>query len=262
MLIDTHCHLDAAEYDVDRDAVLDRARAADVSIIAPSVAAFNFQSTLECKRYPGVQIALGMHPMYVHQHREEHLVVLEEMIVRHQPIAIGEIGLDHFQSRIDRPGVHAEDLAKQEFFFVEQLKLARKYDLPVLLHIRRANDQVLKNLRRIQVPGGIAHAFNGSMQQAQEYLKLGFKLGFGGAFTYTRATNLRKLAVELPLESIVLETDGPDIPPEWIARQRNEPAELPRIAQTLADLRGISAELVTMQTSQNAISVLRLKSSA
>lgn len=261
MLIDTHCHLDAAEYDVDRDAVAQRARQAGVAIIAPSVMAANFQSTVDCRRYAGVEIALGLHPMYVHVHREEHLMALEEMIVQHQPVAIGEIGLDHFQSRIDRPGVHEEDLVRQELFFVEQLKLARKYDLPVLLHIRRANDQVLKNLRRIQVPGGIAHAFNGAMQQAQEYLKLGFKLGFGGAFTYTRASNLRKLAVELPLGSIVLETDGPDIPPEWIARQRNEPAELPLIAQTLADLRGVSAEVVARQTSQNAIGVLRLKSS-
>ena len=258
MLIDTHCHLDAAEYDADRDAVAERARQAGVSLIAPSVAASNFQSTADCRRYAGVEIALGMHPMYVHVHCEEHLVMLEEMIVQHQPVAIGEIGLDHFQSCIDRPGVHEVDLAQQEFFFIEQLKLARKYDLPVLLHIRRANDQVLKNLRRIQVPGGIAHAFNGSMQQAQEYLKLGFKLGFGGAFTYTRATNLRKLAVALPLESIVLETDGPDIPPEWITRQRNEPSELPRIAQTLAELRGSSLQQVAEQTSRNAIEVLGL----
>lgn len=262
MLIDTHCHLDASEYDADRDAVVERAHQVGVAIIAPSVAAFNFQSTVECRRYPGVQIALGMHPMYGHVHQPEHLATLEEMIVREKPIAIGEIGLDHFQSRIDRPGVHEEDLAQQEYFFVEQLKLARKYKLPVLLHIRRANDQVLKNLRRINVPGGIAHAYNGSMQQAGEYIKLGFKLGFGGAFTYPRATNLRKLATELPLESIVLETDGPDIPPEWIAKQRNEPAELPRIAQTLAALRGISVETVAEQTSANACQVLGIKSIA
>lgn len=259
MLIDTHCHLDAAEYDADRDAVAERAGQAGVFIIAPAVAASNFQAVVDCRRYCGVEIALGLHPMYAHGHRKEHLAMLEEMIVRHKPIAIGEIGLDHFQSHIDRPGVQEEDLAQQEFFFIEQLKLARKYDLPVLLHIRRANDQVLKNLRRIQVPGGIAHAFNGSMQQAQEYLKLGFKLGFGGAFTYPRATNLRKLAVELPLESIVLETDAPDIPPEWIAKQRNEPAELPRIAKTLADLRGISVEVVAVQATKNALSVLRLE---
>lgn len=263
MLIDTHCHLDAAEYDADRDAVAARAQAAGVArIVVPAVAAFNFQSTVECRRYAGVEIALGLHPMYVHVHGEAHLAQMDEAIRRHGPIAVGEIGLDRFQSRIDRPGVHAEDLQRQEFFYVEQLKLASKYKLPVLLHIRRANDQILKHLRRSKVPGGIAHAFNGSMQQAQEFIKLGFKLGFGGAMTYPRATSLRKLAAELPLEAIVLETDGPDIPPEWIARQRNEPAELPRIAQVLADLRGISLEEVASRTSENAEKVLGLKASA
>jgi TatD DNase family protein len=263
MLIDTHCHLDAAEYDPDRDAVAERALCAGVErVIVPAVAAFNFQSTIDCRRYPGVEVALGLHPMYVHVHRDEHLAQLDDAIRRHQPVAVGEIGLDRFQSRIDRPGVHEEDFEQQEFFFVEQLKLAAKHGLPVLLHIRRASDQILKHLRRIKVPGGIAHAFNGSMQQAQEYIKLGFKLGFGGAMTYPRATSLRKLAAELPLEAIVLETDGPDIPPEWIAKQRNEPAELPRIAQVLAELRGIRVEEVAQRTSENAEKILGLTASA
>ncbi len=263
MLIDTHCHLDAAEYDADRDAVAGRARESGVGhIVVPAVAAFNFQSAVDCRRYPGVAVALGMHPMYVHVHREEHLAQLDEAIRKERPVAVGEIGLDRFQSRIDRSGVHDEDIERQEFFFVEQLRLAAKYELPVLLHIRRANDQILKQLRRIRVPGGIAHAFNGSMQQAQEYLKLGFKLGFGGAMTYSRATSLRKLATELPLDAIVLETDGPDIPPEWIARQRNEPAELPGIAKVLADLRGIGAEEVAARTTENAKKILRLTASA
>ena len=263
MLIDTHCHLDAPEYDADRDEVARRAREAGVGrIVVPAVAAFNFQATMDCRRYEGVDVALGMHPMYLHVHRDEHLALLDEAIRKEHPAAVGEIGLDRFQSRIDRPGVHDEDIERQEFFFVEQLRLAAKYELPVLLHIRRANDQILKQLRRIKVPGGIAHAFNGSMQQAQEYLKLGFKLGFGGAMTYTRATSLRRLATELPLESIVLETDGPDIPPEWIAKQRNEPAELPRIAQVLADLRGISVEEVAACTTENAEKVLKFTASA
>jgi len=260
MLIDTHCHLDAAEYDADRDAVARRALEAGVGrIIVPSIAAFNFQATVDCRRYPGVEIALGMHPMYVHIHKEEHLRQLEEAIRAHQPAAIGEIGLDRFQSCIDRPGVLAHDLTMQEFYFSEQLKLARNYNLPVLLHIRRANDQILKFLRRIKVPGGIAHAFNGSMQQAREFIKLGFKLGFGGAFTYTRATNLRNLAMELPLDSIVLETDGPDIPPEWITRQRNEPAQIAPIANALATLRNTSPEDIARITTTNAREVLRLK---
>lgn len=263
MLIDTHCHLDAAEYDADRDAVLERAWQSGVGrFIVPAVAASNFHSTADCRRYRGVEIALGLHPMYVHVHREEHLELLDEAIQDRRPVAIGEIGLDRFQSRIDRPGVDEEDLARQEFFFVEQLRLAARHGLPVLLHIRRANDQILKHLRRIKVAGGIAHAFNGSMQQAQEYLKLGFKFGFGGAMTYTRATSLRKLASELPLDSIVLETDGPDIPPEWIAKQRNEPAELPRIAQVLAELRGIGTDEVAARTTENAQQVLGLKASA
>jgi TatD DNase family protein len=243
MLIDTHCHMDAADYDTDRDAVVERARQAGVErVIVPAVAAFNFQPVVDCRRYAGVEIALGLHPMYVHVHREEHLAQLDEAIRLHQPVAVGEIGLDRFQSRLDCPGVHEEDLER----------------LPVLLHIRRANDQILKQLRRIKPSGGIAHAFNGSVQQAQEYLKLGFKLGFGGAMTYPRASSLRKLAAELPLEAIVLETDGPDIPPEWIARQRNEPAELPGIAQVLADLRGISLCEIHEVTTQNARQVLGL----
>lgn len=259
MLIDTHCHLDAAEYAADVDAVVERARQAAVScIVVPAVAASNFDATVACRRYAGVEIALGLHPMYVHVHREEHLAQLASRIEAHKPVAIGEIGLDRFQSCIDRPGVLEHDLTLQEFYFVEQLKLARKQDLPVLLHIRRAHDQVLKYLRRIRVPGGIAHAFNGSLQQAQEFIKLGFKLGFGGAFTYTRATNLRQLAEVLPLDSIVLETDGPDIPPAWIARQRNEPAELAGIARALAEIRHMPAEAVAEFTSRNARAVLRL----
>lgn len=259
MLIDTHCHLDAAEYDADREAVARRALEAGVErIIVPSVAAFNFPATVNCRQYPGVDIALGMHPMYVHVHKEEHLAQLEEAIRAHQPVAIGEIGLDRFQSCIDRPGVLEHDLNMQEFYFSEQLKLARKFSLPVLLHIRRSNDQILKFLRRIKVPGGIAHAFNGSMQQAREFIKLGFKLGFGGAFTYTRATNLHQLAMELPLDSIVLETDGPDIPPEWIARQRNEPAQVAPIANALATLRHISPDEIAQKTTENARQVLRL----
>ncbi|HYP67082.1 MAG TPA: TatD family hydrolase, partial [Thiobacillaceae bacterium] len=150
------------------------------------------------------------------------------------------------------------DYALQEALFKEQLKLARDFDLPVLLHIRRANDQALKHLRRIGVKGGIVHAYNGSIQQANEFIKLGLKLGFGGAFTWPRASNLQMLAKELPLESIVLETDGPDIPPVWLGRARNSPSELPRIAQTLAGLRAVSADEVAQVTTANARAVLGL----
>ncbi len=251
-LIDTHCHLDAGEFDPDRDAVYARARAAGIAVqILPAVTAANFADVAAaCRRFAGCLPAWGMHPMYIHVHHQRHLDELRRRIEAWRPVAVGEIGLDLF--------VQGLDWATQEYFYVEQLKVARDYDLPVLLHCRRANDQILKHLRKIRVRGGIAHAFSGSRQQADEYLKLGFKLGFGGAFTWTRATRLRALAVELPLEAIVLETDSPDIPPAWIGNGRNEPAELARIAATLAELRAITADEVARQTTCNARAVLAL----
>ena len=253
-LIDTHCHLDAAEFDADRDDVHRRALDAGVAIqIVPSVTRDNFAAVeAACRRYPGCLPAWGMHPMYIHVHQESHLADLCARIESWRPVAIGEIGLDLFA-----PGL---DYATQEHFYVEQLKIAREHDLPVLLHCRRANDQILKQLRRFKLKGGIAHAFSGSRQQADAYLKLGFKLGFGGAFTWTRATNLRALARELPLEAIVLETDSPDIPPAWLGMEnrRNEPAELARIAACLAEIRGVALDEVVEQTSANARAVLGL----
>lgn len=258
MLIDTHCHLDAKEFDVDRDAVAARARAAGVTdIVIPAVGKFNFDAvTALCRRYSGCHGAYGIHPMYVDHAAPEDLDVLRQTLHRETPAAVGEIGLDRF--------VTDRDDARQLFYFVEQLKIAREFNLPVLLHVRRAIDPILKQLRLIRVPGGIAHAFNGSHQQADEFIKLGFKLGFGGAMTWPRATRLRELAATLPFESIVLETDAPDIPPMWVAevgnKGRNEPAELLRIAQELAKLRGIATETMIEATSRNARMVLQLAS--
>ena len=251
-LIDTHCHFDAAEFDRDRDAEYARAVAGGVSRqIIPAIARDNWAAVASaCQRYPGCLPAWGLHPLLIAAHRPEHLAELRVQIEAQRPVAIGEIGLDLF--------VRGLDFATQDYFYVEQLKLARDYDLPVLLHCRKSYDQLLKHLRRIRVRGGIAHAFNGSPQQAEEFIKLGFKLGFGGAFTWPRANNLRRLAVNLPLETLVLETDSPDIPPIWIGRGRNSPAELPRIAQTLAELRGVSVEAIGQQTTRNACEVLSL----
>ena len=243
--VDTHCHLDAAEFDADRDAVYAAALAGGVdTLVVPAVSRDTFAAVAAtCARYPGCLPAWGMHPMYLSVHRPEHLADLRAQTEAQRPVAIGEIGLDLF---VDL------DYATQEFFYVEQLKIARDHDLPVLLHCRRANDPILKHLRRIGVRGGIAHAFNGSPQQADEFIKLGFKLGFGGAFTWPRANNLRRLATELPLDAIVLETDSPDIPPVWIGRGRNAPGELPHIAQTLAELRGLDIDTVAAATTRNA----------
>ena len=219
--------------------------------VLPAVTRANFDDVAAaCRRYPGCLPAWGLHPLYIAIHHDSHLDDLRRQIEAWRPVAVGEIGLDLFVPELD--------LAVQEHFFSAQLKIARDYDLPVLLHCRRANDQILKHLRRIGVKRGIAHAFNGSDQQAEAFMKLGFKLGFGGACTWSRASNLRRLARDLPLEAIVLETDSPDIPPEWVGKGRNEPAELARIAQTLAELRSLSLEEVARQTTANALEVLGL----
>lgn len=250
VLVDTHCHLDAAEFDGDRDAVARAAMAAGVScIVVPAVARNTFGAVASvCREFTGCVPAYGIHPMYVDGAREEDLEALRETIARETPCAVGEIGLDRF--------VEGRDEARQAFYFEQQLRIAQDAGLPVLLHVRRAVDPVLAALRRIRVPGGIAHAFNGSRQQADEFIKLGFKLGFGGAMSFPRALRIRELAATLPLDAIVLETDAPDIPPAWRAGARNTPDQLPRIASVLAELRQVTPEVVAEATTANAFAVL------
>lgn len=254
MLIDTHCHLDAAEFDPDREFVVERAHEAGVEImVVPAVERANFGAVASvCREFPGCVPAYGIHPMHVDRAREEDLDALRDTLRREPAVAVGEIGLDFF--------VEPRDEQRQRFYFGEQLRIAREFGVPVLLHVRRAVDAILGELRRTPVPGGIAHAFSGSRQQAEEFIKLGFKLGFGGAMTNSRANRLRELAATLPLESVVLETDAPDIPPEWLsrdgARGRNEPGELLRIAAVLAELRGMQVRDVVAATSENARATL------
>ena len=250
-LVDTHCHLDAAEFDSDRTEVAQAARLAGVSaIVVPAVAESNFAAVEAlCRNTPGCVPAYGIHPLYTANVQESALTELETRLEKGTCVAVGEIGLDFFVEGYDR--------ARQEWFFAEQLKLAKKYDLPVLLHIRRAQDAVLKQLRRLPVRGGIAHAFNGSQQQAEQFIRLGFKLGFGGAMTWPRATRIRELAATLPLEALVLETDAPDMPPEWLRHgTRNSPQQLPRIAQALAHLRGVNVIELVDATRQNGLAAL------
>ncbi|HEY8354691.1 MAG TPA: TatD family hydrolase [Methylophilaceae bacterium] len=251
MLIDSHCHLDAAEFDADRQTVLGAAFAAGVGmIVVPAVHRSTFEPVLNLTRqYPQCVCALGIHPMYVERSSMEDIGALEPLLQDPHVVAVGEIGLDFFVEGYDR--------TLQEAFFIEQLKLAKAHDLPVILHVRRSIDIILKYLRIHRVRGGIAHAFNGSEQQAQEFIRLGFKLGFGGAMTYPRATRLRKLAAVLPLESIVLETDAPDIPPEWLGHGgRNSPEHLPQIAQVLAELRGAEISQIIDTTGRNVLQAL------
>jgi TatD DNase family protein len=263
MWIDTHCHLDAAEFEADRPAVIDRARVAGVAqIVLPAVGRFNFDAVRALAHAHGFANALGIHPLYVGQAADDDLVHLRAVLAeqRDDPrlVAIGEIGLDHFVPGLDRE--------RQAHFYAAQLRLAREFALPVIVHVRRSADSLLKYLRQTPVVGGIAHAFNGSEQQAEAFVERGFKLGFGGAMTFERALQIRRLAATLPLDAIVLETDAPDIPPQWLYRtareraagatSRNEPGELPRIARSLSELRGLPPDEIAAATCRNAHAAL------
>lgn len=261
--IDTHCHLDAPEFVADVDAVVQRARAAGVTgLVLPAVRVRDFDRVRELAHAHGAVYALGIHPLAVPQAQDEDLAQVAEAVRcwRDDPrlVAVGEIGLDHF--------VPHQDLQRQERFYQSQLAIAREVDLPVLLHVRRSADALLKGLRRCPVRGGIAHAFNGSEVQAQAFVERGFALGFGGTLTFERSRQIRRLATNLPASALVLETDAPDIPPQWLYRPvavrehhppaRNEPAELPRIGRVLAELRGWSPAEAADCTWANARRVL------
>ena len=261
--IDTHCHLDAPEFAPDRDQVRERAAQAGVGMcVLPAVEVANFDTVRDLAHTHSDSYALGIHPLCTGRAADADLLLLDRALAQRRGdarlVAVGEIGLDFFV-----PGLDAE---RQEFFYREQLALARKHGLPVVLHVRRSADRLLKGLRGTGVTG-IAHAFNGSEQQARQFIELGFKLGFGGNVTYDRAQQIRRLATGLPLDALVMETDSPDIPPHWLyataqqreagrAQGRNEPGELPRIAQVLADLRGMPVEALAEATTRNALQAL------
>lgn len=266
--IDTHCHLDAAGFAPDLAAV--RARAAALQVghcVLPAVDVANFDAVRQLAHEFGDSYALGIHPLCVPQAQDADLQALDAALTRHSAdprlVAVGEIGLDYFV-----PELNASPLReRQAYFYREQLKLARQHGLPVMLHVRRSADQLLKSLRELAPAGGwcgTAHAFNGSEQQAREFIKLGFKLGFGGTVTYDASRQIRRLAATLPLESLVMETDAPDMAPHWLyataaqraagqPQGRNEPGELPRIAAVVAGLRGMSPEALAAATTENAL---------
>ncbi|RRS05937.1 TatD family deoxyribonuclease [Aquabacterium soli] len=269
--IDTHSHLDAPEFDPDRAAVIARAREAGVRQVVVSV----MPSTFEAARQAAIDCdgayALGSHPLFIHKVGTDAPERLRDALQRWRDdprlVAVGEIGLDGFVPEIQDEASRE----KQDVLYAAQLAVAQEAGLPVILHVRRTADQLLKHLRRMKaegraVPGGIAHAFNGSEQQAEAFVELGFCLGFGGAMTFDRALQIRRIAAWLPEDRLVLETDSPDIPPHWLyktaearaqgERSRNEPAQLPRIAETMAELRGWDLGKVRKVTAENACSVL------
>lgn len=258
---DTHVHWDASEFDQDRDVALERAYAAGVRYcLNPSVTVCGIEKVKQLAALsesrphsPRILPAYGIHPLYVAQSRANDMQRLERELLRHRPVAIGEIGLDGYMG--------APDFEKQRQIFEDQLRLAMAHQLPVVLHVRHAVEAVIQSLKRVQakgqkIPGGIAHAFNGSHVQAKQLIDMGFLLGFGGSFTHEGSTRIRLLAEQLPLRAMVLETDAPDMAPAWNRGQRNESSQLPRIAETLALLRKISLPELSNQTTANALLVL------
>jgi len=252
-LIDTHCHLDVAAFDADRRQVLVRAQQQGVRrMVVPAVDAGHWAGLIQlCQSEQALFPALGLHPVYLQAHKREDISALEREIENQRPVAVGEIGLDYFIRELDRE--------KQQALFEAQLEVARNAALPVILHVRKAHDQVLSTLRRIRVRGGTVHAFNGSLQQARQYIELGFKLGFGGMLTYQRSSRIRRLAEDLPVDVIVLETDAPDMVVSAHRGKRNSPEYLPHCLRALADVRNEDIDYLARQTTSNACSVFSLQ---
>lgn len=251
-LIDSHCHLDFDQFDSDRESVLSNCHKLGVEqIIVPGITADNWRNVIEvCQQSDMLYPALGLHPMFTDQHRPEHVSQLFEFIENNKVIAVGEIGLDFY--------IPDHDKTVQIALFEQQLIIAQQTDLPVLLHVRKAHDQTIKLLKQYPISGGIVHAFSGSMQQAKHYLNLGFLFGIGGAITHPRATRLRQLSSELPLSSLALETDSPDMPLAGMQGQRNTPENIPTILNALAEIRSESKQDIALATSNNCNRVLNL----
>ena len=252
MLVDSHCHLDAAEFDPDRDAVMLRAHAAGVARqVVPAIEARSWPRLREmCASHPGLFPAYGLHPMYLASHLPGHLEQLAGWIDREKPVAVGECGLDFF--------VEGLDAEAQQFYFDGQLALARDFDLPVIVHARRAVDAVIASFKRMGGLRGVVHSFSGSPEQARQLWQLGFLVGIGGPATYERANRLRNLVATMPLEYLLLETDAPDQPDSEIRGQRNEPARLSVVCETFARLRDEDPTVIAAATTANAERLFKL----
>ena len=259
-LFDSHCHLIFSAFDHDRHRVLQNCIQLGIhDICIPSTCLNEWESIFQLAstyKLPKLYIALGLHPYFVANHDFSHLEALDKQLALNNPnlIAVGEIGLD-----FANPTAQANK-EQQETLFNEQLNLARFYKQPVIIHARKSHDMILKRLRTLKLDkGGIIHAFSGSEQQAQQYIDLGFKLGFGGGVTYERAKKTRKLAASLPLSSVVLETDAPDMPLFGHQGKRNSPEKLPIILETIAQLRPEPIEEIALQTTKNAKTIFGIQ---
>lgn len=252
MLVDSHCHLDAAAFDADREAVIQRAREAGVRRqVVPAVTAARWPGLRAvCREASGLFPAYGLHPMFMAEHQRPHLAELEAWVERESPVAIGECGLDFFIEDPDRDA--------QAFYFDAQLRLARDTGLPVIVHARKAVDEVLAAIRRLGPLQGVVHSFSGSEEQARRLFDLGFLVGLGGPVTHERARRLRRLAAAIPIDGLLLETDAPDQPDAGIKGQRNEPARLPRVLDCIAELRDVPRDEIAAATTRNAERLFRL----
>ena len=245
-LIDTHSHFDVAEFDVDRDNAYARAIAVGViTQIVPAISASGWPKLRQvCAQFTGLYPAYGLHPMFLASHQAEHLDELRAWIERERPVAVGECGLDYFIEGLDRD--------VQQHYFDAQLKLARDFNLPIIVHARRSVDAVIASIKQIGGLRGVIHSFPGSAEQAAQLHALGFLIGIGGPITYERAKRLRRVVAQLPIEQLLLETDSPDQPDAGHRGQRNEPARLPIILETVATVRGMSANDLAVATTHNA----------
>lgn len=245
-LVDTHSHFDVDAFDIDRAQTLQRAKDEGVvAQIVPAIDAAGWPRLREvCAEDAGLHAAYGLHPIYLPQHRPEHLLALRAQLEEESCVAVGEIGLDYFIEDLDRE--------RQQHYFEAQLELAREFDLPVIVHGRRAFDAVIATLRRFMPLRGVVHSFAGSEEQAEQLYKLGFMLGIGGPVTYERAQRLRRLVAAMPIDHLLLETDSPDQPDSQWRGQRNEPARLPVVLEAIAELRGESPETIAQATTANA----------
>lgn len=245
-LYDSHSHLDAPEFDADREAVIGRAEAVGVAQQLVPAVAFRTWPALKatCALRPGLKAAYGLHPMYLDEHRPSHLDALPDWIERERPAAVGECGLDFF--------VEGLDPESQRRYFVRQLEIAREFRLPVVLHARRAVDEVIATIRRVGGLRGVVHSWSGSEAQAAQLYRLGFSLGIGGPVTFERAQRLRRTVAVMPIEHLLLETDSPDQPDATRRGQRNEPAFLVDVLREVARLRGMDEAVLADATRRNA----------
>lgn len=252
-IIDTHCHIDLDIFDNDREVIIKNCRNFGIKyIVVPAIESQSWPTLLKItKEYEELYPALGLHPVFIKKHTIDDITLLDEYVRKYSPIAIGEIGLDFF--------IKDTDKEKQKDFFSAQLSIAKQHELPVILHVRKAHDDVLNIIKTSNVMGGSCHAFNGSYEQAKRYIDFGFKLGFGGTMTYPNARKIHDLAKKIPLEHIILETDAPDMSGFNHQGERNQPDYIMDALLALSELKGININKVAHQTSLNASELFKLK---